>query len=44
MPFVYPDDLPDLDSLRPSENSRPAGLTETYFRQCAEGRLPKTHF
>jgi len=42
--FGYPDDLPDLDPLRPEKNSRPTGLTETYFRQREEGRLPETYF
>jgi hypothetical protein len=41
--FGYPDDLPDLASLRPNENSRPAGVAESYFQQRAEGRLPETY-
>jgi hypothetical protein len=42
--FDYPDDLPNLDSLRPKENSRPTGLERAYFRQRAEGKLPETYF
>ncbi len=42
--FGYPDDLPDLDALRPASNSRPAGLAEAYFRQRREGRLGETYF
>lgn len=42
--FGYPDDLPDLGELRPSSNSRPGGLSETFFRQRREGRLAETYF
>ncbi len=42
--FGYPDDLPDLDSLRPESNSRQDGLAEAYFRQRTEGRLAETYF
>jgi hypothetical protein len=42
--FGYPDNLPNLDKLRPQSNSRLAGLTDAYFRQRAEGRLPETYF
>jgi len=42
--FGYPDDLPNLDILRPESNSRPEGLTDAYFRQRAEGRLPAEYF
>jgi hypothetical protein len=42
--FGYPDHLPDLGRMRPRDNSREAGLRDTYFRQRAEGRLPETYF
>ncbi len=42
--FSYPDEIPDLDSLRPESNSRQDGLAEAYFRQRTEGRLAETYF
>ena len=42
--FGYPDDLPNLDVLRPETNSRREGLKDAYFRQRAEGRLPDVYF
>jgi hypothetical protein len=40
--FRFPNDLPDLSTLRPPNgNDRPAGLTETAFRRRTEGRLPE---
>ena len=42
--FGHPDDLPNLDALRPKSNSRPNGLIDSFFRQRAEGRLPKDYF
>jgi hypothetical protein len=43
MAFGFPDDLPDLEAKRPSINSRPDGLANTYFRQRAEGRLGEVY-
>lgn len=42
--FGFPEDLPDLDVLRPEINARPAGLAEAYFRQRRDGRLAETYF
>jgi hypothetical protein len=42
--FGYPDDLPNLDELRPASNSRPEGAADCYWRQRAENRLPETYF
>jgi hypothetical protein len=42
--FGFPDDLPDLDALRPESNTRPGGLTDAYFRQRRDGRLAETYF
>ena len=42
--FGYPDDLPNLDTLRPQDNLRPDGLNDAYFRQRADGRLPEVYF
>jgi hypothetical protein len=41
--FGFPDDLPNLDKLRPAGNSRPEGLNESYWRQRAENRLPQEY-
>ena len=42
--FGYPDDLPNLQLLRPETNSRPTGLLDAFFRQRAERRLSETYF
>jgi hypothetical protein len=40
--FGYPDDLPDLASLRPPEgNSRPAGIAASCLEQQRRGELPE---
>jgi hypothetical protein len=40
----FPDDLPDLGRLRPpGDNSRPAGIDTSYFRQRESGQLPATY-
>ena len=37
----YPDDLPDLAALRPpGGNTRPEGITESYFERRERGDLP----
>jgi hypothetical protein len=37
--FGYPDDLPNLEMLRPKGNSRPEGLRDCFWRRREEGRL-----
>jgi hypothetical protein len=40
----YPDDLPDLLTLRPpSGNSRPNGVRESFYVQKQKGTLPGTY-
>jgi hypothetical protein len=42
--FGYPDDLPDLASLRPPEgNHRPGGLAQSHFERRKRGELPETY-
>lgn len=41
--FSYPDDLPDLSTLRPETNTCQAGLAETYFRRRELGQLAETY-
>ena len=35
----YPDDLPDLSSLRPSANAKPEGVNDSFFARRARGEL-----
>lgn len=37
--FGFPEDLPDLERLRPKGNSRPEGLSKCYFTQRANKEL-----
>ena len=40
----YPDELPDLSSLRPPEgNTRPEGIAESHFVRRQRGELPETY-
>lgn len=39
--FGFPDDLPDLSTLRPDENSRPDGCQDCYYARHKEDRLDK---
>jgi hypothetical protein len=40
----FPKDLPDLKRLRPpGGNTRPAGLTQSFFEQRTRGTLPETY-
>ena len=41
--FGFPDDLPNLASLRPTTNAKPAGIEASYLRQREAGRLPTTY-
>jgi hypothetical protein len=41
--FGYPDDLPNLGSLRPKSNSKPNGVSQSYFRQREAGILPEAY-
>lgn len=42
--LAYPDELPDLSALRPSErNSRPDGISESHFERRQRGELPQTY-
>jgi hypothetical protein len=42
--MAFPDDLPDLASLRPpSGNTRPDGVQACYFAQRQRGELPATY-
>jgi hypothetical protein len=37
----FPDDLPDLAAMRPSDNSRPDGISKSYLNQRLAGTLPE---
>jgi hypothetical protein len=38
--LAYPDDLPDLSTLRPPEgNTRPEGIVGSHFERCQRGEL-----
>jgi hypothetical protein len=39
----FPDDLPDLSTLQPPDNTRPGGITASYYALRASGRLPETY-
>lgn len=39
----FPDDLPDLDTYQPPENSRPEGVEQSWFAKRERGELPKTY-
>lgn len=39
----YPDDLPDLTTLRPRENSRPDGINQSCHARRFRGQLPQTY-
>lgn len=41
--FRYPEDLPDLESLRPTENTLPQGVETSYFARRSKGLLPATY-
>jgi hypothetical protein len=42
--LAYPDDLPDLSSLRPPDgNTRPDGVAGSHFQQRQRGTLPATY-
>jgi|SRR6185369_8016637 len=43
MLMSYPDNLPDLSSLRPPRNNRPEGVKESYLARRAAGTLPAYH-
>lgn len=39
----YPEDMPNLASLRPLGNTRPAGLNDSFFERRARGELPEIY-
>lgn len=39
----FPDDLPDLARMHPSGNSRPLGVSTSYFSQRCVGSLPEVY-
>lgn len=39
----YPDDLPDLASLRPPQNNRPQGIHDSFHARRERGDLPETY-
>jgi hypothetical protein len=39
----YPDDLPDLSRLKPSENSRSKGIHHSAFARRQRGELPDVY-
>jgi hypothetical protein len=41
--FGFPDELPDLASLRPGGNSKPEGIAKSYRRQREQGALSQTY-
>jgi hypothetical protein len=42
--LAYPDDLPDLSSLRPpGGNTRPGGIVDSHFERRKRGELPDTY-
>jgi hypothetical protein len=41
--FGYPDDLPNLGSLRPPANFRPEGLSQSFFELRRRNELPTTY-
>jgi hypothetical protein len=41
--MTFPDDLPDLASLRPSANFRPQGVEERWKARRDRGELPDTY-
>jgi hypothetical protein len=42
--LAYPDDLPNLSSLRPpGGNLRPEGIAESHFERRSRGELPETY-
>ena len=41
--MTFPDDLPDLATLRPSGNSRPGGVQESWKARRDRGELPDTY-
>ena len=43
MYFEFPENLPDLSTLRPPTNTRPKGIDESYFVQRVSGKLTMTY-
>jgi hypothetical protein len=43
MLMKYPDNLPDLASLRPPHNTRPQGVRDSFRARRDRGRLPETY-
>jgi hypothetical protein len=43
MLMKYPDNLPDLASLRPPQNTRPQGVRESFRARRDRGQLPETY-
>ncbi len=42
--LAYPDDLPDLENLRPpAGNTRPGGVSESHSARARRGELPETY-
>ena len=39
----YPEDLPDLSMLRPPSNTRPQGVTQSFFAKKMRGELPEVY-
>jgi hypothetical protein len=39
----YPDNLPDLSKLRPSNNSKPEGVNNSYYARRSREDLPETY-
>lgn len=39
----YPDELPDLSTLRPPSNCRPQGVRQSCYARRARGELPETY-
>ncbi len=39
----FPDELPNLSTLRPSDNSKPEGVEQSCYARRARGELPETY-
>lgn len=40
----YPENLPDLENLRPPSNRKPQGVSESFFARRSRGQLPNEIF
>ncbi len=41
--MCYPDDIPDLNKLRPPSNSKPRGIDNSAYARRERGELPPTY-